>query len=175
MISTIKNNFYLILCTRLSSFFHHATSDHSPCCSFNRIQTVYVVYVCVYMYVFINDHFKTRILWSLCMYVRIYVSCVSRSLFIRSSFISLSSSLSRNAQWQSVEIDVFYLELVLLFFVLRRILELARQCWLTRAAGRLSIDVEGSTMKRGLFTYFCPLKQQSNDLKILINLKNVSS
>lgn len=120
MISTIKNNFYLILCTRLSSFFHHATSDHSPCCSFNRIQTVYVVYVCVCVYVFINDHFKTRILWSLCMYVRIYVSCVSRSLFIRSSFISLSSSLSRNAQWQSVEIDVFYLELVLLFFVLRK-------------------------------------------------------
>lgn len=140
-----------------------------PSCNFRPFSMLFLqsysnrvcVYVCVCVYVFINDHFKTRILWSLCMYVRIYVSCVSRSLFIRSSFISLSSSLSRNAQWQSVEIDVFYLELVLLFFVLRRILELARQCWLTRAAGRLSIDVEG--WKEAYLPIFVPL---NNNLTI---------
>lgn len=148
------------------------TSDHSLRCSFNRIQTVYVC-MYVYMYVcvclFINDHFKTRILWS-----PLYVSCVSSFLFIRSSFISLLFRfLSRNAQWQSVEIDVFYLELVLLFFVLRRILELARQCWLTRAAGRLPIDVEESTMKRAIITYFFVSLNNNHltILKILINLK----
>lgn len=141
-----------------------------PSCNFRPFSMLFLqsysnrvcsVCLCVCVYVFINDHFKTRILWSLCMYVRIYVSCVSRSLFIRSSFISLSSSLSRNAQWQSVEIDVFYLELVLLFFVLRRILELARQCWLTRAAGRLSIDVEG--WKEAYLPIFVPL---NNNLTI---------
>lgn len=153
MISTIKNNFYLILCTRLSSFFHHATLQTIlyvlPSIVFKPCMYVCVC-ICVCVCLFINDHFKTRILWS-----PLYVSCVSSFLFIRSSFISLLfRSLSRNAQWQSVEIDVFYLELVLLFFVLRRILELARQCWLTRAAGRLPIDVEESTMKRAIITYF---------------------
>lgn len=128
------------------------------------------VCMCVFMCVCVCISLLTIILkrvyydLSLCTYVCMYVSCVSRFLFIRSSFISLLfRSLSRNAQWQSVEIDVFYLELVLLFFVLRRILELARQCWLTRAAGRLSIDVEESTMKRVYYLYFVTL---NNNLTI---------
>lgn len=108
------------------------------------------------------------------LYVRTYICilCVEIPLYPIIVHISLLFSLSeRSVTISGNRCILFRTRLI----VLRRILELARQCWLTRAAGRLSIDVEGSTMKRGLFTYFCPLKQQSNDLKILINLKNVSS
>lgn len=180
MISTIKNNFYLILCTRLSSFFHHATSDHSLRCSFNRIQTVYVcvcIYVCVCMYLFINDHFKTRILWSLFMYVRMYVCilCVKIPLY---PIIVHISPLPFSFSERSVTISgnrciLFRTRLIVL-----------RSSKDIRIGAAVLVNESGWTFvhrcwriddEKSLLPIFCLLKQQSNDLKILINLKIISS